>query len=60
MGSSAYTVEAFRKVFVLLKVMNLWKEKFMSSPVEHPKLDSSLLLGEEHHRIYQKLVGIAE
>ena len=51
MISSTYTVETLRKVCVLLKVTNLRKEKFLSSPGDHPKLDSSLLLSEEQYHL---------
>ena len=51
-GSLTFTVESLRKVLVLLKVANLRKEKFLSSPVDHPKLYSSLLMGEEQYRLY--------
>ena len=30
------------------------------SPGDHPELDSSTLLCEAQHRLYQKLVGMAE
>ena len=56
--SSTYTVEALRKVCVLLKVSTFQKETFPSSPGDHPELDYSPLLGEEQHRLYQHLVGI--
>ena len=60
MGSSTSTAEALRKVYALLKVTNLWKQKLPSSPVNHIELDSIIPMGEEHHRLCQHLVGIAE
>ena len=40
--------------------MNLRKEKLPSSPGDRLELYLSPLPGEEHHRLYQKIVGIAE
>ena len=59
-GSSTYTAKAFIKVYALLKVVILWKEKLHSSTGDHPELDSSPLMSEKKHRIYQQLVGILE
>ena len=60
MGSYTYVKEYLSKVCALLKVTNLWKEKLPCSPSNHPEIDSSPLLGETQHLIYQQLVGMAE
>ena len=53
-------MECLRKVYALLNVATLRKEKFPCSPGEHPELDSIPLLSETQHRLYQHLVGTAE
>ena len=60
MDSLTYTAEALRKVCALLKVTNLRRDKFPSSHGKYNQLDSSLLLGEEQHCLYQHLFGMAE
>ena len=60
MGSYSYIEEFLRKVCALLKVATLRKEKLTCSPSDHPELDSSPLLNEAEHRLYQQLVGMAE
>ena len=60
MGSYTCTAEDLRKACVLLKVMNLRKDKFACSTVDHTKLDSSILLGKYHHQLYQKLAGMVD
>ena len=60
MGSSTYTAESLRKVCALLNVATLRKDKFHSSPGNHPELYLSPLLGEEQYRLYQKLVSMSE
>ena len=60
MDSSTYTSESFRKVYKLLKVINLRKEKLPSSTVYHPDLDLCPLLGEDQHQIYHQMIGMAE
>ena len=47
-------------LFLLLKVMNLRKEKLPIFSGDYPELDSITLIGEEHKRIYQQLVGMYE
>ena len=60
MGSYTYINECLSKVYALLKVTSLRKEKFPCSPSEHPEIDSSPLLVEMQHHIYQQLVAMAE
>ena len=60
MGSTTYIAECLRKVCALLKVATLQKEKFPCSPGDHPKLDSSTLLSEIQHPLYQQLVVMSE
>ena len=60
MGSYTYIKECLSKVCALLKVTTLHKEKLPCSPSDHPEIDSSPLLGETQHRLYQQLVGMAE
>ena len=59
-GSSNYTTESLYKVCALLKFTKLRKERFPSSPIDHYELYYIPLLGEEHHCLYQYLVGMAE
>ena len=59
MGSSTYTAEDLRKVYALLNVAILWKEKLPSSPGDHHKLYLSTLLGKEKNHLYQQLVVMA-
>ena len=56
MGSTTYITECLRKVYALLKVANLRKEKFPCSPGDHPELYLSPLLSEVQHRLYHQLV----
>ena len=60
MGSYTYVKACLSKVCALLNVTTLWKEKLPCSPSDHPKIDTSPLLGETQHRLYQQLVGMAE
>ena len=60
MGSYTYITECLRNVCTLLKVSTLWKDKLPFSPGDHPELDSSPLLDEAQHRLYQQMVGMAE
>ena len=60
MGSYTYIKEFLSKVCALLKVTTLRREKLPCSPSDHHELDSSPLLNEAQHRLYQNLVGIAE
>ena len=60
MVSSTYNAESLHKFCVLLKVMNLRKEKLPIFSGDYPELDSITLIGEEHKRIYQQLVGMYE
>ena len=60
MVSSTYNNEALQKFCVLLKVMNLRKDKLTSCSGDHPELDLSPLIGEEKNRLYQQLVGMYE
>ena len=60
MGSYNYIKECLSKVCALLKVKSLRKEKSTCSTSDHPELDSSPLLNEQKHCLYQKLVGMTE
>ena len=60
MGSSTYIAECLKKIYAILKVTNLRKYKLPCSPGDHPKLDSSPLLCEAQHCLYQQLVSMAE
>ena len=60
MGSYTYIKECLSKVCALLNVTILRKEKLPCSPSDHPETDSSPLLGETQHHLYQQLVGMAE
>ena len=60
MGSTTYIAECLRKFCTLLKVATLRKEKLPCSHGDHPELDSSPLLSEAQHYLYQQLVGISE
>ena len=60
MGSYTYIKECISKVCALLKVTSLRKEKFPCSPSDHPELDSSPLLNEQQHCLYQQLVGMVD
>ena len=59
-GSNTYITEYLRKVCAILKVTASRKEKLPCSPGDHPELDSSPLLSEAQHRLYQHTVGMAE
>ena len=60
MGSSTYITKCLRKVCALLKVATFGEYKLPSCPGYHPELDSSPLLCEKQHCLYQQLFGIAE
>ena len=60
MGSTTYIAECLRKVYALLKVATLRRDKLPCSPGDHPELDSIPLLSDTQHRLYQHLVGMAE
>ena len=60
MGSYTYIKECLSKVCALLKFTSVRNEKLPCSPSDHPELDSSPLLDENQHRLYQQLVGMAE
>ena len=56
-GYTTYITECLMKVYALLKVATLRKKTFPCSPGDHPKLDSSPLLSDTQHRLYQHLFG---
>ena len=60
MGSYNYIKECLSKVCDLLKFTSLRKEKLTCSPSDHAEIDSSPILNETQHRLYQQLVGMAE
>ena len=60
MGSTTYITECLRKLYALLNVATLRKEKFPCSPGDHPELDLSPILSEAQHRLYQQLDVMAE
>ena len=60
MGPYTYMTVFLAKVCALLKVDTLQKDKLPCSPGDHPELDSSPLLDEAQHRLYQQMVGMAE
>ena len=59
MGCTTYAKEAVRRIEEIKGTLR--KEK-TSLPVEdcHPELDSSPLLGESEHRVYQMLLGMGQ
>ena len=60
MGSYTYVKEYLSKVCALINVMTLRKEKLPCITSDHSEKDTSPLLGETQHRLYQQLVGMAE
>ena len=58
MGSSTYITEFVRKVYTILNVTTLRKDKLTCSPGDHTELDLSPLLCEAQHRLYRQLFGM--